>query len=239
MRASEPLKSKRFAISLFAWSTAFLSSTLLISETMSKEGMAGRLYRTLTVLRIIARHEACADSLRRGAHRLQRRAGRAGNLRGQPDLQQVHRDDAAGEIEERAPALRSVREGAARGCDEMRIIALLCTLLIPGTGLAAVTYSFDWYCSNCAKLGVGSNGREGPYGSGSACEGARTSMAASLATRGCGAGRCFNPQPCVASGQPDLPPPPVVSVPRTAPATAKVPPYYDARPDRVRRADEV
>src|SRR2546427_587625 len=40
MRASEPLKSKRFAISLFAWSTAFFSSTLLTSEMISNEGMA-------------------------------------------------------------------------------------------------------------------------------------------------------------------------------------------------------
>jgi len=121
----------------------------------------------------------------------------------------------------------------------MRLPALVCAL-IPATALAAVTYSFDWYCSNCTKLGVGSNGREGPYGSGPACEGARSSMAASLASRGCGAGRCFNPQPCVASGQPDLPPAPAVSVPRTAPPeTAKLPPYFDARPDRTRRADEV
>jgi hypothetical protein len=122
----------------------------------------------------------------------------------------------------------------------VRIAVLLCAALIPAASIAAVTYSFDWYCSGCSKLGIGSNGREGPYGSGSACEGARTSMAGSLASRGCGSGRCFNPQPCVASGQPDLPPPPAVSVPRTAvPATAKVSPYYDARPDRVRPADEV
>src|SRR6266545_7916547 len=40
MRASEPLKSKRFAISLFDWSTAFFSSTLLTSETISKEGIS-------------------------------------------------------------------------------------------------------------------------------------------------------------------------------------------------------
>ena len=122
----------------------------------------------------------------------------------------------------------------------MRRIAILCAVLIPAAAFAAVTYTFDWYCSNCAKLGIGSNGREGPYSSGSTCEGARTSMAGSLASRGCGAGRCFNPQPCVASGQPDLPPAPAISVPKTeAPATAKVPPYLDARPDRVRRADEV
>jgi hypothetical protein len=122
----------------------------------------------------------------------------------------------------------------------MRLVAVMCAALIPAASIAAVTYSFDWYCSNCAKLGMGSNGREGPYGSGAACEGARTSMAGSLASRGCGSGRCFNPQPCIASGQPDLPPAPSVSVPRTAvPETAKVPPYFDARPDRVRRTDEV
>src|SRR5690242_2389590 len=42
MRASDPLKSKRFAISLLDWSTAFFSSTLLTSETTSNEGMANR-----------------------------------------------------------------------------------------------------------------------------------------------------------------------------------------------------
>jgi hypothetical protein len=122
----------------------------------------------------------------------------------------------------------------------MRPLVLLLAALGPATTLASVTYSFDWYCSGCARLGMGSNGREGPFGSGSACEGTRASMAGSLASRGCGSGRCFNPQPCVASGQPDLPPAPAVSAPRTAvPETAKVPPDLDARPDRVRRADEV
>ena len=121
----------------------------------------------------------------------------------------------------------------------MRIVALICAALIPAGALAAVTYSFDWYCSGCARLGMGSNGREGPYGSGAACEGARATLGASLASRGCGAGRCFDPQPCAASGQPDLPPsPPVPSASaRTAPESAKVP-IYDALPDRVRRADE-
>jgi hypothetical protein len=105
---------------------------------------------------------------------------------------------------------------------------------------AAVTYSFDWYCSNCSKLGMGSNGREGPYGSGSACEGARASLSGSLASRGCSQGRCFNPQPCAASGQPDLPRLPTDAAPPAGiAAVAKVPPVYDPRPDRVRRADEV
>jgi hypothetical protein len=120
----------------------------------------------------------------------------------------------------------------------VRIMVLLCAALIPAGAIAAVTYSFDWYCSGCGKLGLASNGREGPYGSGSACEGARTSLGASLAARGCG-GRCFNPQPCISSGQPDLPAPPkAVSAPPTVPS-ARIPPIYDLRPDRVRRADEV
>jgi len=118
-----------------------------------------------------------------------------------------------------------------------QVLAALAT----GRAFAAITYSFDWYCSGCAKLGMGSNGREGPYGSGSACEGARATLGASLASRGCGGGRCFNAQPCIASGQPDLPPPPaaIPAPARIAPASTRVAPIYDPRPDRVRRADEV
>jgi hypothetical protein len=123
----------------------------------------------------------------------------------------------------------------------VKLLAFICAALVSCVAFASVTYSFDWYCTGCAKLGLGSNGREGPYGSGSACEGARASLGASLASRGCGSGRCFNPQPCVASGQPDLPPrPPAVSAPpRIAPESAKVQPIYDPRADRARRADEV
>jgi hypothetical protein len=54
----------------------------------------------------------------------------------------------------------------------VRVGALLCATLIPAGASAAVTYSFDWYCPGCAKLGLASNGREGSFGSGSACEGA-------------------------------------------------------------------
>src|SRR5438046_1075683 len=48
------------------------------------------------------------------------------------------------------------------------LVVLACVLLLPAGGRAAVTYSFDWYCSGCAKIGMGSNGREGPFGS--ACQ---------------------------------------------------------------------
>ena len=121
-----------------------------------------------------------------------------------------------------------------------RAIVLAFALLLPAGCLAAVTYSFDWYCSSCAKIGMGSNGREGPFGSGSACQSARASLSGSLATRGC-ASRCFNPQPCVSVGQPDAPPlPPAVSVPvKIPPPTAQTTPAYDPSPERVRRADDV
>jgi len=120
-----------------------------------------------------------------------------------------------------------------------RAIVLAFALLLPAGTRAAVTYSFDWTCSGCAKIGMGSNGREGPFSSGSACQSARASLSGSLSTRGCGA-RCFNPQPCVSAGQPDMPSQPVVSAPaKVPPATARVAPIYDPWPERVRRADEV
>ena len=85
---------------------------------------------------------------------------------------------------------------------------------------------------------MGSNGREGPFGSGSACEGARASLSGTLASRGCGS-RCFNPQPCVSAGQPDEPPPAASEPVRIQPDTARAAPAFDLSPERVRRADEV
>jgi hypothetical protein len=121
-----------------------------------------------------------------------------------------------------------------------RAVVLACALLLPAGARAAVTYSFDWYCPGCSKIGMGSNGREGPFGSGSACQAARASLSGSLAARGC-ASRCFNPQPCVSAGQPDVPPPPPeVSAPvKIQPAYARTAPVFDPLADRVRRADEV
>src|SRR5690348_16291553 len=39
MRASDPLQSKRVLTSLFTWSTAFLTSCLSTSETISNDGI--------------------------------------------------------------------------------------------------------------------------------------------------------------------------------------------------------
>jgi len=120
-----------------------------------------------------------------------------------------------------------------------RAIVLACALLLPSGARAAVTYSFDWYCSGCAKIGMGSNGREGPFGSGSACESARASLSGSLATRGC-ASRCFNPQPCISAGEPDVPATPGASAPeKVTPAYVRTAPAFDPLAERVRRADEV
>jgi len=119
------------------------------------------------------------------------------------------------------------------------LLVLACASLFSAGARAAVTYSFDWTCSGCARIGMGSNGKEGPFGSSAACEAARASLGGSLATRGCGS-RCFNPQPCVAAVQPDLPVPPALAVPaKAAPAPAKAEPVYDPSAERARRADEV
>jgi hypothetical protein len=119
-------------------------------------------------------------------------------------------------------------------------IVLACVSLLPGGARAAVTYYFDWACPGCAKIGMGSNGREGPFASGSACQSARGSLSGSLGARGCGS-RCFNPQPCISTGEPDVPaPPPAISAPaKVAPDYARTAPAFDPRAERVRRADEV
>jgi hypothetical protein len=119
------------------------------------------------------------------------------------------------------------------------LLILSCTFISSGA-IASVTYYFDWYCSGCANIGMGGNGREGPFGSSSACEGARSSLSGSLATRGCGSG-CFNPQSCTSTGQSDVPAsPPAVSAPaKVAPDYARTAPVFDPLAERVRRADEV
>lgn len=83
--------------------------------------------------------------------------------------------------------------------------AFACALLVSAEAQAALTYYFSWYCPGCSRIGSGGNGREGPFGSHSACEAARASMGASLTVRGCGPD-CFHPQLCQSEGAPDAPP---------------------------------
>ncbi len=80
-----------------------------------------------------------------------------------------------------------------------------CASLSSTEAPAAVAYYFNWYCPECSRIGSGSNGREGPFGSQSACEAARASMGGSLNLRGCGPD-CFYPQLCRSEGAPDAPP---------------------------------
>jgi hypothetical protein len=80
-----------------------------------------------------------------------------------------------------------------------------CALLSSAEAQAAVAYYFNWYCPGCSRIGSGSNGREGPFASPSACEAARASMGGSLNLRGCGPD-CFYPQLCQSEGAPDAPP---------------------------------
>ena len=84
-------------------------------------------------------------------------------------------------------------------------VAFTGALLSSAEAPAAVTYYFHWYCTGCSALGSGSNGREGPFGSPSACEASRALMGGSLSMRGCGPG-CFYPQVCQSDGAPDVPP---------------------------------
>lgn len=83
--------------------------------------------------------------------------------------------------------------------------AFACALLASAEAPAALTYHFSWYCPGCSTIGSGSNGREGPFGSHSACEAARAAMGGSLNSRGCGPD-CFHPQLCQSEGAPAAPP---------------------------------
>lgn len=111
-----------------------------------------------------------------------------------------------------------------------------CALLFSAETPAAVAYYFNWYCPGCSRIGSGSNGSEGPFGSQAACEAARASMGGSLNLRGCGAD-CFYPQLCRSEGAPEAPPAALQS-PAIPPPSIHSPaaPRYDVSGRR--RADE-
>ena len=111
-----------------------------------------------------------------------------------------------------------------------------CALLSSAEAPAAVAYYFNWYCPGCSRIGSGSNGREGPFGSQSACEAARASMGGSLNLRGCGPD-CFHPQLCQSEGAPDAPPAARQS-PAFPPPSIHSPPAPDYGVGGGRRAEE-
>ena len=120
----------------------------------------------------------------------------------------------------------------------VRLIAAVvfaCASLYSTEAPAVDSYYFNWYCPGCSRVGSGSRGREGPFGSQSACEAARASMGGGLNLRGCGPD-CFYPQLCQSEGTSDAPssarqspgfPPPLIQYP---------PPSYGISAER--RAEE-
>jgi hypothetical protein len=114
--------------------------------------------------------------------------------------------------------------------------ALACTSLYSAESVAALTYYFNWYCPGCFRVGSGSNGREGPFGSQAACEAARAAMGGGLNQRGCGPD-CFYPQLCQSEGAADAPPA-ARQAPAFAPPSLHTPsaPSYDVGGPR--RAEE-
>jgi hypothetical protein len=111
-----------------------------------------------------------------------------------------------------------------------------CALLSPAEARAAVSYYFNWYCPGCSMVGSGSNGREGPFGSLSACEAARAAMGGSLNMRGCGPD-CFYPQLCQSEGAPDAPPA-ARPTPAIPPPSIQAPPAPSYDVSGARRAEQ-
>ena len=111
-----------------------------------------------------------------------------------------------------------------------------CASLFCVESLAAQTYYFDWYCPGCSRVGSGSNGRAGPFGSHAACEAARAAMGGSLNLRGCGPD-CFYPQLCQSEGTADAPPV-ARQAPGYPPASIHTPAVPEYEVGGRRRADE-
>lgn len=84
-----------------------------------------------------------------------------------------------------------------------RCAALSAALLIPlGAAFAAKTWSFNWYCSGCARIGARTTGTNGPFPTRESCEAARSSMQSAMDSRGGG----VNTVSCTSVGFDDPPP---------------------------------
>jgi len=115
-------------------------------------------------------------------------------------------------------------------------VVIACALPYSAEASAALTYYFNWYCPGCSRIGSGSKGREGPFGSQPACEAARAAMGGSLNLRGCGPD-CFHPQLCQSEGA-SVPSPPARQSPAIAPPSIQSPPAPDYGVGGRRRAEE-
>ncbi len=89
------------------------------------------------------------------------------------------------------------------------IVGLIMGVAVIWIAIAAaeVTWSFNWYCSGCAKIGGRTTGQEGPFSSESSCESARSRMERNMRSIGGGAttGSCsssgYSSPPSSSSGR--------------------------------------
>lgn len=111
-----------------------------------------------------------------------------------------------------------------------RLVACLAVLALgwPAGVMASCTWSFNWYCSACAKIGGRTTGTQGGYASEAQCEAARRSVAREVTT-----GSCSSSGYCGA--EPTRPAPGGGA--RTPPGGGGYQPGYDAEAER-RRAEE-
>lgn len=67
-----------------------------------------------------------------------------------------------------------------------RAARLACAVAVihSASSFAAVTWSFNWYCSECGRHGGRTTGTNGPFASREACESARSMMSSPMGRRG-------------------------------------------------------
>jgi len=71
----------------------------------------------------------------------------------------------------------------------------LCLFLFPQLSAAGCSWEFDWYCSDCAKIGGRTTGTESGYPSEAACDSARNSTSSHVTTMSCErVGMCDEPR---------------------------------------------
>ena len=83
-------------------------------------------------------------------------------------------------------------------------LATVSVVLFTSPANAACTWKFDWYCSDCAKIGGQTTGTQGGYSSESACENARDQVKSPVSAMSCDrVGWCDEPSKSPSSPQTD------------------------------------
>jgi len=120
----------------------------------------------------------------------------------------------------------------------IRVLSGLVTCLIVYEAQAACEWSFNWYCSGCAKIGARTTGTNGGFVDRQSCEAARANMQNTMDSRGGG----VNTVPCQSAGA--CSPATQRNAPRSSGSTdsdsgysAPTPSDYDAAADQRRREE--